>query len=904
MSPVVSREAVNGLFTGDPMPDSKEFSPLSPRSSSSINVAFGRETGEVSTSSHLAYFWTSEKDFADAVQFLEIGLAGTDHCVIFGHDEANKAVCAVLSRRGYDVDTLVAEGRVTILGGEAESAEILEKIGAAFEKSLNRGASLIRLLGNIGWGKSNWPDEKALLVFEAKVTEAAKKFPCVVVCMYDVAALPGPVLHHGGLGTHTHVICNGRPLSNPHYIPTETFLRRVETIAGSVAERKRNQETLHHISEGTARFIGQDFFRQLARHLAAALRMRYCLVTECTDDSQTRVRALAFWDGHGFTQSVEYPLQGTPCEKVIAGNICSYPERLQILFPEDQELVTLGAESYAGAPLLSPDGDILGHLVVMDNQPRVLGESELRILKIFASRAGIELERARADAALRLNQERLRTLLNINNAIVTKLTREEIFQAICAALSPVIQYDRIALSLYDPKTDDVRLVAYEGPLQTEYSPVGNIHDMKDSHVGWVFRNQAPLVRHDLETEGQFSSEQRAYKSGFRSLCALPLVVRGRSIGAITVASLANRRYKDADGDFLMEVAKQIAIAIDNMTVHEEMAALKARFEAEAVYLQEEIKTVHNFEEIIGQSAPVREMLRRIEQVAPTDATVLISGETGTGKELVARAIHDRSRRNDRPLVKVNCGSIPAGLMESELFGHEKGALTGATQRRIGRFELANGGTIFLDEVSELPLETQVKLLRVLQEGEFERVGSSQTLQVDVRVIAATNRQLNELVAARGFRSDLYYRLNVFPLETPPLRERKHDIPLLVNLFLSRFAKKLGKDLRGMSQKGMESLISYSWPGNIRELQNVVERSVVVAAGPIVHVDDSLVGAYEALEGTNLETLESLERNHILRALADTHWVIHGKKGAAEMLGINPSTLRSRMEKLGIKRRTR
>ncbi len=883
------------------MPESKEYSPPSPGSSSAINVGFGREPGEVSSSSHLAYFWTTEKEFADAVQFLEIGLAATDHCVIFGHEAANEAVCAVLRKRGYDVDALVVEGRVTILVGSAESAEILDKIGTAFQKSLLRGASLIRLLGNIGWGKSNWPDEKDLLVFEAKVTEAAKKFPCVVVCMYDVGGLPGPVLHHGGLGTHTHVICNGLPLSNPHHIPSEIFLRRVETIAGSVAERRRNEETLHHISEGTARYIGEEFFRQLTRHLAAALRVRYCFVTECTDDSRTRVRALAFWDGQGFAQNVEYPLHGTPCEKVIAGNICSYPERLQILFPEDQELVTLGAESYAGVPLLNPVGNILGHLVVMDEEPRVLAESELRILKIFASRAGIELERARADATLRLNQERLRTLLSINNAIVTKLTREEVFHAICAALSPVIQYDRIALSLYDPRTDDVRLVAYEGPLRTEYSPVGNIHDMKDSHVGWVFLNQRPLVRHDLETEAQFASEQRAYKSGFRSLCALPLVVRGRSIGAITVASLANRRYKDADGDFLMEVAKQIAIAIDNMTAHEEMAALKARFEAEAVYLQEEIKTVHNFEEIIGQSAPVREMLRKIEQVAPTDATVLISGETGTGKELVARAIHDRSRRNDRPLVKVNCGSIPAGLMESELFGHEKGAFTGATQRRIGRFELANGGTIFLDEVSELPLETQVKLLRVLQEGEFERVGSSQTLKVDVRVIAATNRHLNELVTAGGFRSDLYYRLNVFPLDTPPLRERKHDIPLLVNFFLSRFRKKLGKDLRGVSQKGMDSLVSYAWPGNIRELQNIVERSAVVAAGPIVHVDDSLLGAIGPLQGSTIETLESLERNHILRALADTHWVIHGKKGAAGILGINPSTLRSRMEKLGIKR---
>jgi formate hydrogenlyase transcriptional activator len=684
--------------------------------------------------------------------------------------------------------------------------------------------------------------------------------------------------------------------------PLPTAGQSIDVISGSEGgDISAISETLHHISEGTVQFIGEDFFRQLARHLADALNVRYCFVTECTDDSQTRVRALAFWDGAGFAQSIEYPLRGTPCEKVIEGNVCSYPERLQLLFPEDRELVTLGAESFAGVPVRNSAGRVLGHLVVMDNRPRVFGESNLKILRIFATRAGIELERTRADAALRLSQERLQTLLNINNAIVTKLTRAEVFRAICTEMASVIKYDRIALSVYEPNSESVRLVAYEGSLRTDYSPIGNVHDLKDSHVGWVFLHQRPLLRHDLEIERQFSSEYRAFKNGFRSLCALPLVVRGRSIGAITVASLHNRQYEESDADFLMEVAKQIALAVDNMTAHEETEALKARFQAEAVYLQEEIKTEHNFEEIIGQSAPVRRMLRHVEQVAPTDSTVLICGETGTGKELVARAVHDRSKRKDRPLVKVNCGSIPSGLVESELFGHEKGAFTGAMQRRIGRFELANGGTIFLDEVTELPLETQVKLLRVLQEGEFERVGSSQTIKVDVRVIAATNRDLTEIVKNGAFRSDLYYRLNVFPLEVPPLKHRKDDIPLLVNFFLTKFGKKLGKDVRGVSQNSMESLTTYDWPGNIRELQNVIERSVVVASGPIVNVDESLVRANGAIQDTALDTLENVERNHIRRALGETNWVIHGKKGAADILGINPSTLRSRMEKLGIKR---
>jgi formate hydrogenlyase transcriptional activator len=544
----------------------------------------------------------------------------------------------------------------------------------------------------------------------------------------------------------------------------------------------------------------------------------------------------------------------------------------------------------------------LGHLVVIDDKPRVFGEQAFSLLRIFATRACAELERKHAGDALSKSQKRLRTLLDINNAIVTKLTREELFTAISEVLARVIKFDRLALSLYDPESDVLRLVTYAGPYRREdYTPIGRVLDLNDSPAGRAFLTQKPVLRRDLESDRQTSSEQRAYGHGFRSLCALPLTVRGRRIGAITVGSLAKEQYTEADAEFLMEVGNQVAIAVDNMRSHEETETLKARFQAEAVYLQEEIKTEHNFEEIIGQSAPVRQLLRKIEQVAPTEATVLIRGETGTGKELLARAVHDRSRRKDRPLVKVNCGSIPSGLVESELFGHEKGAFTGATQRRIGRFELANGGTIFLDEVTELPLDTQVKLLRVLQEGEFERVGSSQTIKVDVRVIAATNRDLKEIVKNETFRSDLFYRLNVFPLEVPSLRERKDDIPLLVNFFLSKFGKKLGKEVRGVSQKSMNSLVNYDWPGNVRELQNVVERSVVLATGAIVQIDDSMVQSDRAARESSLDTLENTERNHIMRALTETHWVIHGKKGAAEILGINPSTLRSRMEKLGIKR---
>src|ERR671919_252264 len=682
---------------------------------------------------------------------------------------------------------------------------------------------------------------------------------------------------------------------------------------GSMAEETRDaardladadlaQKTLYAVTEGTAAVTGGDFFRSLVRSLAQALHVRYSFVAECTDETKNEVDTLAFWTGDGFGESISFPLRGTPCEKVIGGDVCCYPERLQSVFPEDKVLMDLQAESYMGVPLLGSRGEVLGHLVVMDDKPMHAMDRNVPILRIFAARAGIELERKCASEALEQSERRLKTLLEINNAIGSKLTRDDLFSAISQALDRPIRFDRLTLALYDSELDKLRIVTYAGPYRRDdYTPIGRVLELGDSPAGWAFLNQKPLLRSDLEAERQTSSEERAFGHGFHSLCALPLIVRGKSIGTITVGSLAKFQYAEADAELLMQVANQIAIAVDNMRAHEETEALKARFEAEAVYLQEEIKTEHNFEEIIGQSAAIRDVLRKLEQVAPTEATVLIRGETGTGKELLARAVHDRSRRKDRPLVKVNCGSIPSGLVESELFGHEKGAFTGATQRRTGRFELANGGTIFLDEVTELPIDTQVKLLRVLQEGEFERVGSSQTIKVDARVIAATNRDLKEAVKNGAFRSDLFYRLNVFPLEVPALRERKGDIPLLINFFLSKFGKKLGKEVRGVSQRTMESLTNYRWPGNVRELQNVVERAVVLATGPMVRVDESMVRSDDVMEKSIIDTLENVERNHIVRALNETKWVIHGKKGAAEILGINPSTLRSRMEKLGIER---
>jgi formate hydrogenlyase transcriptional activator len=517
-------------------------------------------------------------------------------------------------------------------------------------------------------------------------------------------------------------------------------------------------------------------------------------------------------------------------------------------------------------------------------------------------------------------QARERAILEVNNAIISNLTQESLLRAISDALFKVVPFDRAAMTLREPGTDHMRILALAGRLPPKTYPAGVALDRKDSHVGWTFDNQRTLLRRDLEKERRFTPEHRLYEEGIRSLCTAPLVFAGKSIGTITVGSTTSGQFTEADEIFLGDIANQVALAVANMQQFEEIAALKARLQAENQYLQEEIRGEHNYAEIVGASGALREVLRQVEQVAPADSTVLVMGETGTGKELIARAIHDRSARKDRPLVKVNCGAISAGLVESELFGHVKGAFTGALGNRDGRFELADGGTIFLDEVSELPLEAQVKLLRVLQEQEFEPVGSSKTIKVDVRVIAATNRNLGAEVAAGRFRQDLFYRLNVVPIVVPPLRAREGDIELLVQFFVQKLTKKLGRPAMRVPPDVMNRLRAYAWPGNVRELQNVIERAIVLEQGGVLAIGAELTPAIPAAaaaptvspgpgageprgETPAVGTLVDVERRHIEAVLVERNWMIEGERGAAKVLNLHPNTLRGRMRKLGIKRPT-
>ena len=696
------------------------------------------------------------------------------------------------------------------------------------------------------------------------------------------------------------------------------------------ASHTRVSELIWAVMGGTALAAGTDFFPALVRHLANALGVQHAFIAECTTPRRNRVRTLAFWSGQSLAENVEYDLAGTPCEAVIGGATAVHADHVQTRFPEDRDLETLGARSYLGLPLVAASGEILGHLAVLDNAPLREDEVTTAVLRTCAARASMELERLRAtneiaalNEKLQRAADRARTLLAINNAVVLNLTRDALFQAIVTALRPVIRFDRSTIFLYDEQRRILRLVAAESEVPSSHFVPGFELALDNSHAGWTFLHQRPFFRPDLATERKYPGEEVLFHEGFRSLIVVPLIVRGKSIGTLNLGSQRPMEYGEPEAELLQEVANQLALSIENMREYEEIDRLKAQLERENIYLREEILGEHNFEEIVGNSAGITAVLHTVDRVAPTDTTVLILGETGTGKELVARAIHSRSSRHKQSLVKVNCGAIAAGLIESELFGHVKGAFTGALERRTGRFELADRGTLFLDEVGELPLDMQVKLLRVLQEQEFEPVGSSRTVKVDVRVIAATNRNLEEEVAAGRFRADLYYRLNVLPIRVPPLRERQADVPQLVMFFIQRHAKRIGRSVEGVSRDSMERLTRYGWPGNVRELENVIERALVLSRGGVLDVGRDFLPSLPSVPAevsppasqvvpvpasapvpAGTGTLEDIERAHIAATLERTGWVIEGPRGAARILDMHPNTLRSRMKKLGLQRTTR
>jgi len=575
-----------------------------------------------------------------------------------------------------------------------------------------------------------------------------------------------------------------------------------------------------------------------------------------------------------------------------------YPAFLQILREN-------GVKSACSVPLTTAQRR-LGVMSFGRTSPHHHTENEIAFLQQVARQVAVAVdntlnfERAQAyQRQLAQERDRFRVLLEVNNAVVSKLDLHALLNAISASLRRVIHHEYTSLALFEPALNQMRMLALDFPQGKGLIREEMLVPLEGSFSGQAFRNRQPLVLDRPAMDSYYSATSRLLRDeGVRSVVCMPLITHDRVLGTISLASLRDAAFQQGDVDLLLQVAGQVAIAVENALAFQEIGELKNKLAQEKLYLEDEIRSEMNFDEIVGESPALRSVLKQVETVAPTDSTVLIQGETGTGKELVARAIHNLSPRRDHTFVKVNCAAIPTGLLESELFGHERGAFTGAIAQRLGRFELANGGTIFLDEVGDIPLELQPKLLRVLQEQEFERLGGTHTIRVNVRLVAATNRDLGEMVTARTFRNDLYYRLRVFPLLVPPLRERQEDIPTLVRYFVQKYARRMNRAVETIPAETLDVLERYAWPGNIRELENLIERAVIVSPGPVLRVPMGDFKTHPEIPGDSL-TLSAAEREHILRALDATNWVLAGPRGAAARLGMKRTTLQSKMRKLGV-----
>jgi PAS domain S-box-containing protein len=633
--------------------------------------------------------------------------------------------------------------------------------------------------------------------------------------------------------------------------------------------RPQNEDfLLRTISDGTASETGPQFFRALVKNLSQALGTYGAWVTEYLPD-ENRLRSLAFWLGDSYVDHYEYSVPGTPCEPAITKKTYLHiPENVVELFPGDPDLPKLGAVSYMGYPLLDPHNNVLGNIAVLDTKPMPDSFRNLALFRIFAARATAEVLRLDAETELRDREEKLRGIFD-------------------GAMDAIVELDQdFHITMMNPSANKMFVTSNETVGQT----------FEQFLAKNDFRRLTGLVR---ELEHRPSSERSIWVTD----------------GLIAVNSDGEKIRCEATLSQL-EIQGEVYHVLILRDVNEHYTAEKiiTSLKGETEYLRDEINAIYDRGEIIGKSKPFRRILKLVVEVAPTDSTVLLYGETGTGKELIARAIHAASHRKDRPMITVNCAAIPESLMESEFFGHEKGAFTGATQRREGRFSLADGGTIFLDEVGELNLEMQSKLLRVLQEGEFAPVGSSRNQRVDVRVIAATNRDLSKAVQQGNFRTDLYYRLSVFPISVPPLRERGDDIGLLANHFTEKYASRMGKQIAPLSPDLLDRLKHYNWPGNVRELQNVIERAVITSHHGYLNIDYALPQTGLVANKSELAIefnqkgkvltaaqMQQLERDNIQFALKQCHWKVAGKGGAAQLLGLPPSTLQSRMKSLGIER---
>ncbi|MGC0771901.1 MAG: sigma 54-interacting transcriptional regulator [Candidatus Acidiferrum sp.] len=702
--------------------------------------------------------------------------------------------------------------------------------------------------------------------------------------------------------------------------PLEHSRRQLEAlleVAESIAQHRDLAALFHDLAERLHAVVDFDFLTLVLHDPVRNVMRLHILETRLPTPVKT---------------GSETPMEGHPSGWVWQSQqpfVVSDTEEDQ-RFPDFlQRLREVGVRSLAMVPLTTAQRRLgamgFGRLV-----PQGITETELQFMQRVGSQVAVAVDNAlnfqtsqAYQSQLARERDRLQVLLEVNNVLVSTRELPDLFRGIVTSLEKVIHHDYTSLALRDAASGLLKIHALDfssrpGLFNQEISV-----PLETTPSGHCFTTGQPLLAHGAEID-RFSNEiiRMLRAEGVQTICCIPLITQGRTFGTLNLASLREDAFPPQDVELLQQVATQIAIAVENALAFKQIDALKDKLAEEKLYLEEEIRSEFNFEEIIGDSPALKRALAQVELVASAGTAVLVTGETGTGKELIARAIHNLSPRRERTFVKINCAAIPGGLLESELFGHERGAFTGALTQKIGRFELADRGTLFLDEVADLPLELQPKLLRVLQEQEFERLGSNRTQRVDVRVVAATNGDLAKLVAERAFRSDLFYRLNVFPIHIPSLRERREDIPLLVRYFVQKFSRRLNKAVAYIPADAMDALTNYSWPGNIRELENFIERAVLLSPGKELRVP---VGELKSNEGANLAgnssegaasllsptsfasatspipTLEEGERQHILRALRQTQWRIAGPKGAAALLAMKRTTLQARMRKLGIRR---
>jgi formate hydrogenlyase transcriptional activator len=699
-------------------------------------------------------------------------------------------------------------------------------------------------------------------------------------------------------------------------------MRTEEVTDGSRLSAATRYESLVGVSNaiGTHR-DPQDLFSALVRELHRVVQFHYVAVSVRDEKSNSFHQHCVDAE----TEEVIPPDPELAMEESDAWWVYQNQEPLvtsleahDARFSKFQEILKkYGVRSVCTLPLTTAHSKV-GTFAFASKSPDIYTAEEVHFLSVVAEQIALAFDNAlHFDAAQASQQqlvkknERLGLLLELTNHVVSNLEFRDLLRAVVASTRRIMGCDGAGITLPDTDNTHLRIYALDFPLKDESVQEESLVSMDEDVSGAVFRT-GKLWCGSVQEARRLGMKDTA-QAEVGTVCILPLVSRGRVLGIFGVVKYQDNAFNSDDIEFLTQIANQVAIAVENALAFGEIRELKDQLAQEKLYLEDEIRSEMNFAQIVGKSASLRRVLKHVETVAPTDSTVLIYGDTGTGKELIARAIHDLSPRRSKPFVKLNCAAIPTGLLESELFGHEKGAFTGAIAQRIGRFEVANGGTIFLDEIGEIPLELQTKLLRVLQEREFERLGSSRTLRTDARLIAATNRDLEAMVSEQKFRSDLFFRLNVFPVHVPPLRERQGDIPLLVRHFTQQFSRRMNRGIETIPSAAMDALCRYHWPGNIRELQNVIERAVIISSGPALSIDVSDLkfpkagppveksASPKSTNGALHDVLEETERQQILKALKECNWVVAGPNGAAAHLAMKRSTLQLRMHKLGIAR---